>query len=72
MATKIGVVRYTDTGEIFRIVYPLDDEPDEVLDDPQWLSANVDESRPRELLKLDAEHVGRVWFGPLPSDLEDQ
>ncbi len=71
MATKIGVVRYIDTGEVFRIVYPLEHEEDDVLDDPQWLSENVDESRPRELLKLDAQHAGRIWFGVLPPDLED-
>ncbi len=70
MATKIGVVRYSDTGEVFRIVYPLDFEDDDVLDDPKWLSENVDESRPRELLKIDAKHAGRVWFGALPPDLE--
>lgn len=54
MATKIGAVVYLDTNVVFRIVYPVEGEPDSVLDDPQWTTIGCDPSREAVLIKLDA------------------
>ncbi len=61
---KIGLVRYSDTGEVFRIVYPQDHEDESVLDDLQWLWMAIDSSRPREVVKVHSnQYIGFVGFG---------
>lgn len=43
----IGLVYYADDPHkrVFRTVYPSLDEPDSILDDPQWLTDGVDPLR---------------------------
>ncbi len=61
---KIGLVRYSDTGEVFRIVFPRDHEDESVLNDLQWLWMAVDSSRPREMIKIHStQYSGFVGFG---------
>jgi len=51
MTHLVGLVYYTDTGEVFRVVYPTDDDAE--LDDPQWTIVGVDPDRPCKLVKID-------------------
>ena len=56
MTRFIGAVVHEDTSVVFRIVYPVDGDPEDVLDDPQWVTLGVSPDRRARLVKLDADN----------------
>lgn len=56
-AAQVGLVYYADdpTQSAFRVVFPQEGDPDDVLDDPQWLTFGVDPDRAAVMSAISAE-----------------
>lgn len=67
MHTQIGAVIYEDTNTVFRVVYPAENDPDDVLDDPQWVTIGVDPNRKVQIVKLDADNPDWSQFTGVPA-----
>lgn len=58
----IGAVFYEDDRIVFRLVYPLPHEPDNVLDGGEWTERGIDPARKARLVKLPAgTAIGFGW-----------
>lgn len=64
---QIGAVVYEDTNFVFRVVYPEEKDPDDILDDPQWVTIGVDPNRKARMVKLDADNPDWSQFAGVPA-----
>jgi hypothetical protein len=60
---RIAVVVYLDDMRVFRVVYPVDGDPPDVLDDPKWWDAEHCEEDSCPCFGLTKNRPARIYKG---------